>query len=47
MLFDRNKNVVFGKILVFGNISGFLGINWPNNGPKLSILGTSRFRLNT
>ena len=29
MLFDSAKNLVFGKILVFTDIFGFLGVNWP------------------
>ena len=46
-LLDSHKDVVSGKILVFGNILGFSGVNWPRNGSKPSTLGTSRFRLNT
>ena len=34
MLFDSCKNAVFGKILVFGNIFAFPGINWVQNGPN-------------
>ena len=26
--FDSNKDLVSGKIVVFGNILGFLGVNW-------------------
>ena len=35
VLFDSPKDVVFGKILVFGNILRFLGENLAQNGPKL------------
>ena len=47
VLFNSHKDVVSGKILVFGNILGFPGIILPKNVPKPSTLGTSRFCLNT
>ena len=47
VLFDSHKDVVSGKILVFVNILGFLGVNWAQKWPKSSTLGTSRFHLNT
>ena len=49
VLFDSHKDslIVSGKIFDFGNILGFLGVNWAKNGPKPSTLGTSSFRLNT
>ena len=28
MSFDSNKDLVSGKIVVFGNILGFPGVNW-------------------
>ena len=34
MLFDRNKNVVSEKILAFGNILGFLSVNWAKKWTK-------------
>ena len=46
-LLDSHKDVVSGKILVFGNNLGFSGVNGSKNGPKPSTLGTSRFHLNT
>ena len=45
MLFDSYKNVVFGKMLVFGNIFGFPGMNLAQNGPKPSFLDMSHFSL--
>ena len=34
-LFDKNKDAVSGKILFFGNILGFLGINWSQKWTKI------------
>ena len=34
MLFDRNKDVLSEKIFVFGNILGFLGVNWAQKWTK-------------
>ena len=42
MLFESQKDVVSGKILVFGNILGFPRVIGPKNGPKPSTLGTSK-----
>ena len=47
VLFDSCKNVVFGKFSVFGNILGFPGVKWAQNGPKPSFLDMSRFHFNT
>ena len=41
MLFESQKDVVSGKILVFGNIFGFPRVIGSKNGPKPSTLGTS------
>ena len=42
VLFESQKDVVSGKILVFGNILGFPRVIGPKNGPKPSTLGTSK-----
>ena len=34
MLFGSHKDVVSGKILFFGSIFGFLGINWAQKWTK-------------
>ena len=34
MLFDSPKDLVFGKILVFGNILRFPGVNWAQKWTK-------------
>ena len=41
VLFESQKDVVSGKILVFGNTFGFPRVIGPKNGPKPSTLGTS------
>ena len=46
VLFDSHKHAVSGTFLFFGNILGFPGVNWAQNGLKASTLGTSRFHLN-
>ena len=43
VLFDSCKNVVFGKMLVFGNIFSFPGVNLAQNGPKPSFWDMSGF----
>ena len=47
VLFDSHKDVISGKILVFGNILDFVGLNWTQKWIKTVNLGTSRFLLNT
>ena len=34
MQFDSSKDAVFGKMLVFGIILGFPGLNWDQNWTK-------------
>ena len=34
-LFDKNKDEISGEILFFGNILGFLGINWAQKWTKI------------
>ena len=47
VLFDCCKNLVFGKMLVFGNIFGFPGVNWAQNEPKPSFLDMYHFCFST
>ena len=35
VLFDSHKDVVSGKILLFGNILGFQGVNWAQQWTKI------------
>ena len=44
---DSSKDVVSGKILVFGNILCFPGVNWAQIWTKTVNFGTSRFPLKT
>ena len=45
MQFDSPKNVVSGKILVFGSIFCFLGINWAQKQTKIVNSGYTPFGL--
>ena len=45
MLFDSHKDVVSGKILVFGNILGFPGVNWAQKWTKTVNFGYVPFPL--
>ena len=45
MLFDSQKDAVSGKKFVFGNILGFLGLNWAQKWTKTINFGYVLFPL--